>query len=238
MSDDMDRELERMLNEYDAQDYRMDKLQQELTQLRAQVVQLSQQNLQQDMPERMASMFSEGELSSADEIKSELDRILEQEREAMHTALDPLSETATRITEIASEVHEKHSRELDAIFDQAQHDDVCIRALSKMLGVASTEVVGGVKHLIEGKQGSVTCSAAKRGDNPNGNGPVGSEQVPTGFSTLHVKDFPQDIGLQPIQFDAVRAGEEERASQRAPTSHGATLSSQGQPPERSVSNPF
>ncbi|KAK5981158.1 hypothetical protein GCK32_013255 [Trichostrongylus colubriformis] len=216
MSDDMERELERILNEDDAQDCRMDKLQQELTQLRAQVVQLSQQNLQQDLPERLASMFREGKLSSADEIKSELDRVLEQEREAMHTALVPLSETATRFTEIVSEVHEKHSKELDAIFDQAQHDDVCIRALSKMLSVASTEVVGAVKHLIEGKQGRTDTARA--------------------FQQLHAKDFPRVIGLQPIQFDAVRAAEEERASQRASTSHGATFSSQGQPPEREALN--
>ncbi|KAK5986383.1 hypothetical protein GCK32_000358 [Trichostrongylus colubriformis] len=127
MSDDMDRELKRILNEDDAQDCRMDKLQQELTQLRAQVVQLSQQKLQQG----------------------------------------------------PSHAPQQNQRTTSMETDQSE--------VNKFRQT---------------------------------------------FQQLHAKDFPQEIDLQPIQFDAVRAAEEERASQRASTIHGATFSSQGQPPER------
>ena len=47
MSDDMERELDRILEEDDARDTKMTEIQQELMRLRAQVQQMAQQNVQQ-----------------------------------------------------------------------------------------------------------------------------------------------------------------------------------------------
>ncbi|KAK6015975.1 zinc knuckle, partial [Ostertagia ostertagi] len=168
MSDDMERELDRILDEEVARDSRMEELHQELSQLRAQVMQLTQQNLQQvlytvsqctlsvanlrDVPKQIASLFREGKIVSPEDAENELTKLLTSEGDAILLALDPLSETAARVKEMTSETHAKHSEELSPIFDQAEHDDHCMRTLSKLLRVQSTEVIGAVKTLVKRHQ--------------------------------------------------------------------------------------
>nr|CDJ89909.1 Zinc finger domain containing protein [Haemonchus contortus] len=168
MSDDMERELDRILEEEVAQDSRMEELHQELAQLRAQVMQLTQQNLEQvlnsvsqcalsvanlrDVPKQIASLFREDKIVSPEDAENELTKLLTPECDAILLAQDPLSETAAKVKKMASETHVKHSEELSPIFDQAEHDDYCMRTLSKLLQVQSTEVVGAVKTLVKKHQ--------------------------------------------------------------------------------------
>ncbi|PIO65466.1 protein prenyltransferase alpha subunit repeat-containing domain protein [Teladorsagia circumcincta] len=228
MSDDIERELDYILEQDVARDTRIEGVQQELTELRAQC-NLTLTKLQ-ELPKIAASLLKEGENLSPETVKEELDKLLEPECRAIRTALNPLSEFASRLTETASEVHAKHDEELDEIFAQAQHDDYCMRKLSGKLGVKSTEVVQAVP----------STSAQAEAEHAT---PMETEQGETqqsdfrrAFQLLRADDVSTDVALQPIEFDAVTAAEEERLRERAAATHGTTLTGQGQSLKRFVSH--
>ncbi|KAK6009492.1 zinc knuckle [Ostertagia ostertagi] len=224
MSDNIERELDYILEQDVARDSRIEGFQQELLELRAQVLRLTQQNQQkvlssvsqcnlmltklQKLPKIVASMLREGESVSPEIVEKELDKLLESQCRAMRTALDPLSEFANRVTEAASEAHAKHDEELDEIFAQTLHDDYCMRELSKKLGVKSTEKVKTVPST------SAQADAEQT--------PMETEQIETqqsdfrkAFELLKANDLSTDVALQPIEFDAVTAAEGEPLSRQA-----------------------
>ncbi|KAK6024717.1 hypothetical protein OSTOST_09470 [Ostertagia ostertagi] len=148
MADDVERELDRLLEQDVARDTKMDEVQQELAQLRAQVLRLTQQNQQQ-----VRSTVSQcaARLTKLQETPKSIAAMLWCWGNHL-TGGSGKGAPQTGFCKKASESHAKHIEELGNIFEQAQHDDKCMRTLSKMLNVKSTEVVRAVGNLIEPKQ--------------------------------------------------------------------------------------
>ncbi|KAK5966520.1 hypothetical protein GCK32_008577 [Trichostrongylus colubriformis] len=259
MADDMERELNRILEEDDARDTKMDEVQHELAQLRAQVQRLTQLNQQQ--VRASVSKCTLGLRSLQEALKSMAHRLggdenvtlgqedrepyewVEPECEAILRALDLISESADKVLEKASEANAKHDEELDVIFEQAQHDDKCMRALSNMLNVKSTEVVRAVSNLLKPQRATSTGQTAMGTrkllpsrtpllfDVPEATqayllqapstdqAPMETEQgdqneFRKAFRLLNANDVSSDATLAPVEFDAVSAAQGKRLSKQ------------------------
>ncbi|VDP08899.1 unnamed protein product [Heligmosomoides polygyrus] len=164
----MEREIDRIIEEDEQEQSRMAKLQQELAQLRQQVQAMAQQNTLQvklattaitahvskltQLPEQVADALWESETSTPEEAIQKWHKLLEPGCEAILSVLPLLSEAALMVERTVADANKKHHEELSAVFDQAIHDDMSMRALSKLLDVESTRVVDTVKSLIEERQ--------------------------------------------------------------------------------------
>ncbi|VDO82133.1 unnamed protein product [Heligmosomoides polygyrus] len=155
------REIDRIIKEDEQEKSRMAKLQQELAQLREQVQAMAQQNTLQvklettaipahvlkltQLPEQVADALRESETSAPEGAIQEWEKLLEPGCEAVLSVLPLLSETALKVERKVADANKKHHEELSAVFAQAIHDDMSMRALSKLLDVESTRVVDTVK---------------------------------------------------------------------------------------------
>ncbi|KAK6030832.1 zinc knuckle, partial [Ostertagia ostertagi] len=226
MSDNIERELDYILEQDVARDSRIEGFQQELLELRAQVLRLTQQNQQkvlssvsqcnlmltklQKLP-KIRRVLRGSLMLRREIVEKELDKLLESQCRAMRTALDLLSEFANRVTEAASEAHAKHDEELDEII-RADTASAC-----------STEKVKTVCNLVDRQQVNAdrhVPSTSAQADAEQT--PMETEQIETqqsdfrkAFELLKANDLSTDVALQPIEFDAVTAAEGEPLSRQA-----------------------
>ncbi|VDO37029.1 unnamed protein product [Heligmosomoides polygyrus] len=184
MSYDMEREIDRIIEEDEQEQSRMAKLQQELAQLRQQVQVMAQQNALQvklattaisaqvsrlkQLPEQMADALMESQTSTPEGVIQEWDKLLEPGCEAILSVLPLLSEAALKVERTVADANKKHHEELSAVFDQAIHDDMSMFALAKLLDVESTRVVDTVKSLVEERQKGDSSQMSTIGSIDNG----------------------------------------------------------------------
>ncbi|EYC28495.1 hypothetical protein Y032_0007g3256 [Ancylostoma ceylanicum] len=169
MADDMERELNRILEADETSENRIEQLQQQLGELSSKVQVLADANAQQvtstivtvseklaniqKLPSRAAQALTsaQGAVPPTDVEETLREELLEDCR-ALTSEMAKLEDAARQLREILSTAFAPYISELCELLDQAQHDDVCMRQLSNLLAVDSTQVVNAVKSLLSDRQ--------------------------------------------------------------------------------------
>ncbi|VDP01859.1 unnamed protein product [Heligmosomoides polygyrus] len=215
MSDDMEREIGRIIEENEQEQSRMAKLQQELAQLRQQVQAMAQQNA---LMVKLATTAMTAHMSKLLNCQSKwqmrLGRVKHRRQKGQY------SEAALKVERTVTDMNKKHHEELSAVFDQAIRDDMSMRALSKLLDVESTRVVDTAQSTTEPQPVDSTTHMEANAQ---------EEQFRSAFRLLNTGDLDMEAPLPPVTFDAVRAANDRRLHGRIATM--SALGEQGQRPK-------
>ncbi|RCN23655.1 hypothetical protein ANCCAN_30658 [Ancylostoma caninum] len=157
----------------------------------------------------------------ADEMEQELKRILaeDESHDNRIEQLQHLDKTATELLQVTKIAHPLCNGELDEILEQANHDDMCMRALSKLLKTNGHENSGRNASMPQNENVPSTSS---------------QETFRNAFQMLQQGNIDKDSQLPQLAFDAVQAAEERRRRESAADGTEAAHSSQGQPAPRLV----